>query len=557
MSEIEAKVLKTKNINETIETFALQNKISTQECDFTILSTENYVRDNATNELELIKKELLPEYLNKDKILNEHITFHQVYKIKVFHQKTCTLKLQYKIDFGEHSTHPKIILSPNSHIPHKVCPAKDLLILLFREFNKIKIANGILINVFDGLMKHNLKSFVKYLYLGKFKKPLKLVLFDGISPSVTREAKLIYWYEEKNTQSTVVEVEENELLVEFKKPIFGVNGLNAFGEEVSSNTVNNSNDLEVEIDLESIKIKENSNAKQYISKKQGFVHFESGKLSVNNTIKVSKISRNNRAIASEEENNIKVVVSQNDTNKDSVGEGVALTSETINVNGFVGAGSKLEAINLNIDGATHQDAIQFAKYAKINRHKGTLRCHEAHITLLEGGEVHATNVNIETCLGGSVYAQDVTIGHVKNNLKVYASHSIKIRHISGEDNIFTINYRNVPILKSKVQHIDEDIEDLKYHLEEAQRHKIQDVPKITSEIKKLEKEVHQIQDSYKTATVSIEKPLRGLNKIIFTIDSENEIMYKTDAKEYKPFYLEINDDKITLQPVNLSINLEN
>jgi len=557
MSDIVPKVYKTRDIEESIANFALENQITPQECDFSILATENYVRDNATNEFELIKKELLPPYLNKERILNEHISFHQIYKIKVFHQVKCTLKLEYKIDFGEHFTHPKIILGPKSHIPYKICPAKDLLNLLFRELNKIKAHNKILINIFDEDMKKNLKSFVKYLYAGKFKKRIKLALFNGIEPALTRESKLIYWYKEKETTSSVVEIEQDEILIEFKKPIFGKNGFNAFGDEIGAGVGNNSNDLDVEIDLQSIKIEENDNAKLYKSKRKGFVHFENNKLSVDNTIKVSKISRNNKALASEEENNIEVVVSQNDTNKDSVGEGVELVSETINVNGFVGAGSKLEAIHLTVDGATHQDATQFAKFAKINRHKGTLRCHEAKINLLEGGEVHATNVDIETCLGGSIYAQNVTLGHVKSNLKVCASHSITIRLVSGEDNTFKINYRDIPILKSKVQHIREDIEDLKYHLEEASRHKKNEVPKITKQIKEFQNEVKMIQESYKTAKISIEQPLRGLNKIVFTIDKENELIYKTSEKAYSPFFLEIDENKITLQPVSLSLTLEN
>ena len=73
--------------------------------------------------------------------------------------------------------------------------------------------------------------------------------------------------------------------------------------------------------------------------------------------------------------------------------------------------------NLQVDGATHKDSKQFAKSANINRHKGTLRCSAANISLLEGGVVHATTVNIDSSLGGTVYAQDVTISNVKHNLK--------------------------------------------------------------------------------------------------------------------------------------------
>lgn len=270
---------------------------------------------------------------------------------------------------------------------------------------------------------------------------------------------------------------------------------------------------------------------------------------------MANISRNNETVASEEENNIEVRISQNDTTKDSIGEGVELVSETIHVNGHIGAKSVLEAINLQIDGVTHQDSKQYAKFAKINRHKGTLRCHEAKITLLEGGEVHATSVEIESCLGGSIHAQDITIGLVKSNLKVYASNSITITQVKGEDNLFKIGYKDVGVLTSKVDLINEDIDELKYKLEEAKKHSQSKVASLKQEIALLNSKQDEIFCSYKNAKISIEKPLTGLNKIVFVIDSENEITYKTEAQEYTPFYLEIDEDKIILQPTGRSISL--
>ncbi len=315
--------------------------------------------------------------------------------------------------------------------------------------------------------------------------------------------------------------------------------------------------METTIDKGSIKIEENEKSKFYKSSRRGYVHFDGNSLSVDNKIRMSKISRNQTSLASEEENNVEVMISQNDTTKDSIGEGVELVSETIHINGHVGAKSTLEAINLTIDGATHQDSKQFAKYAEINRHKGTLRCHEAKIKLLEGGEIHASKVDIEACLGGSIYAKDVTIGLVKSNLKVYASNSITIKQVRGEDNLFKINYRDIPILNSKINLINADIENLKFKLEEAVRHSQTKVPHIKKEIQNLKNEQNIIETSHMDAKISIEKPFSGLNRIVFVIDDENEIKFKTEELAYTPFYLQINEDKITLIPTNKSISLNN
>ena len=557
MSEIQNKVIKTKNIQKSMAIFATDNQVALDECTFSINKVDTYIKESATDEFILIAKEILNQYTDKDRILNEHIEFNQVYTITAKKLKNNGLKLNYEIVLGDNATHPKITIKSDSKIPYKKYAPKDMLLLLYTELNKIKASNSILVNIFDQEMKKTLKAFVKHIYAGKFTKNIRIPLFNGIEAVVTRESKLIYWFREKGNENQIIEVEENELLIEFKKPIFGKNGFNAYGREVNSGYGKNSDDLQATIDKDSIKIEENEKSKFYRSKRKGYLHFDGNSLSIDNKIKMAKISRNQTSLASQEENNVEVMISQNDTTKDSIGEGVELISETIHINGHVGAKSIVEAINLTIDGATHQDSKQFAKYAEINRHKGILRCHEAKIKLLEGGEVHATKVDIEACLGGSIYAQDVTIGLVKSNLKVYASNSITIKHVSGEDNLFKINYRDIPVLNSRINLINADIENLKFKLEEAQRHSQTKVPHIKKEIASLQSEQKSIESSYMNAKISIEKPLTGLNNIVFVIDNENEIKFKTDEIAYTPFYLEINEDKITLIPTDKSISLNN
>lgn len=556
MAEIlEKNTTTTKYIKNSLEGFATENLLSLDECEFKLLKTRTYIKSNATDEFSLYSDDIVKEYANKNRILNEHIEFEQHHTILLRKITECSLHLKYVVKFDEYNTHPYLILSPSSIIPHNFHKPKELLKLLFKELNKIKAYHKIVVRIFDNEMIQSLKLLVKYIYAQKFIKRVKIPLFDGITPVITRESKLIYWYKHSQDDNQVVEVDKDELLIEFKKPIFGKDGFNAFGKSIDAAYANNSEDLETEIDEESVYIREDSNAKRYLSKVQGFVHFTQNRLAVNNKINLHKISRNAKNIASNEDNNIEVTISQHDTNRDSVGEGVSITSESIHIEGFVGANSSLEAINLEINGATHQDSQQVAKFAKINRHKGNLRCHKAQVNLLEGGEIHATTVDIETCLGGSIYAKDVTIGHVKNNLKVFASNSITIRLVSGEDNKFTIDYKSIPIVISNLNFLNEDIEESKYQLEEALRHDIAKVDSIKKEIENLKAQIKALKLSYTKAKIDIQNPLRGLNYIIFTIDNNNEIFFKTQEESYTPFHLEINDSEITLLPVKKSITI--
>ena len=556
MPKIDKKVIKTRYIEEALKTYAQDNLIPLSECDFVINRVDMYIKSNASKSFELYSKDIQEQYRDKKKILNEHIEFHQLYTITAMPKEKTEIELEYTIDFSKFYTHPKLILSPESKIPYKSYKPVDLLKILFRECNKIKAYNKILINIFDEDMKKYLKLLVKYIYAGKFIKRVKIPLFSGIEPVITRPSKLIFWFKEKEHKGEVIEVDENELLVEYKKPIYGKNGFNAFGEYLDTTFANNVDDLQARVDEKSIKIEETATTKKYISKIQGYVHYNETELLVDNRIQVSEISRHKELVEEIENNNIEVIVTQHDTARDTIKEGVTLVSQQIHVDGFVGAKSRLEAITLEIDGATHQESVQYAKYATINRHKGVLGAHKAKISLLEGGVVYATTAHIESSIGGTVYAQDVTIGHVKNNLKVYAANSITVRLVSGEDNLFKINYRDIPILENKIKFITNDLEDFKYKLEEAKRHSPNRVKEIEKEIQSLKDEFKSIQNSYKNAKITIQEPFRGLNKIVFTIDESHEISYKTDAKAYSPFYLEIQENIITLHPVAKTIIIE-
>ncbi len=554
--KIEPKIIKTRHIKEALQTFAQDNFILPAECDFVINKTETYIKSSANASFELYSKKIQEKYKDKEKILNEYVEFHQLYTITLMKKEKRDLELEYTVNFSKFFTHPFLILSPDSKIPYKSHQPVALLKILFRECNKIKAYHKILVNIFDEEMKKSLKILVKYLYAGKFVKRVKIPLFEGIEPILTRPSKLIFWFKEKEHTGEVIEVDENELLVEYKKPVYGQNGLNAFGEYIDANFTNNMDDLQAHVDEKSIAIQENATSKKYISKIRGYVHYDGKELLVDNRIKVSEITKHKDLVEDLEDNNIEIVATQHDTARDTIKEGVTLVSQRIHVNGFVGAKSRLEALTLEIEGATHQDSLQYAKYASINRHKGTLRCHEGKISLLEGGVVHATTVEIESSIGGAVYAQDVTIKHLKNNLKVYASNSITVRLVSGEDNLFKINYRDVPVLQSKLQFIDKDIKELRYKLEGAKRHSLGKVEELEKEIARLKKEKEAIHNSYKNAKITVKEPFKGLNKIVFTIDNSHEIAYKTDAKSYPPFYLEIQENIITLHPVAKSIVIE-
>ncbi|QFR49834.1 DUF342 domain-containing protein [Sulfurimonas lithotrophica] len=547
--------VKTKNISLSLKKYAQSNDASTDIIDFSILKTKTLIRTTKERDFVEFNESIKERYNSEKKMIDYHVEFKQVYTIKLFEKAQEQYSLKYEIEFDEFIVNPKIIIKTDSNIPYKRKTPKDTYLWLLKEINKIKAKNNILIHIFDESYLAKLKLFTKHLHAGKFKKSIKLPLIETISPDITRKGQLLLHYENKKNHHQITEVNAGDLLIEFAKPKFGKNGLDAFGNVITSETQKNSKDFTYDIDDETIEVKEDKDKKQYIAKVKGFVNFSKNLMFIDHIIKKRKLKRVEDTLSEHEDNDIKVIVSEKDSTQDSIGEGVTLSSETIHVEGFVGSNSVLNATNLIIDGATHQSSRQSAKFAKINRHKGTIRAHQADIKLLEGGTVYATTVNIDSCLNGTIYAKDVNITNVKSNLKVYASHSINITLVSGENNLFNIDYKKIPILSKKIEFIDHDIEDLKYHLEEAKRHDKSKVEGIKLKLKELQEIKNDILNSVKDAHVKIERPLRGLNTIIFSTGENKELIYKTSSKKYGEFHLEISEEKITLKPVNISINL--
>ncbi len=165
--------------------------------------------------------------------------------------------------------------------------------------------------------------------------------------------------------------------------------------------------------------------------------------------------------------------------------------------------SIIEAKQLLIDGATDSYSSQFAHTAKINLHKGKLRCHKADIDTLDGGEVHATEVSIKNALSGHIYAQDVTIDFAGEDVTVIASNSITVHNVPSTNNTFLIDYTQVPILLSKLELIENDIKQLTKELDDAKRHNHSIVPSLEAKIILLEKDKFAIVNSSKTATIQL------------------------------------------------------
>ncbi|MDQ7044858.1 MAG: hypothetical protein Q9M32_02970 [Sulfurimonas sp.] len=230
----------------------------------------------------------------------------------------------------------------------------------------------------------------------------------------------------------------------------------------------------------------------------------------------------------------------------SVAKKEELIYEDLIILGDIYEDSIVDSNKLTVGGKTFKGSTQFSKYATINIHQGNLRCHEAKIALLDCGEIHATTVDIGTVSSGLVRAQDITIEHLKGDSSIYASSSIRIGKISGENNKLFINYKEVPILTSKITLIEDDIEELTIALGKVQENYSSLESEIASEITRLNEEIRNIQNSTKNAKITIKEEVKTKNTISFVIDDANTLTFETKQATYAPFYLSFSENTITL-----------
>ena len=548
-------VTHSKNIRLSLTEYAQQHNLPLEKLDFTLLGLQTYFKSCHHESFVKFHDDYKKEYTLKDKIINDHVRFLQIYKIKIHPKKKQELNLIYRLEFGEFSTHPILILSPESTLPLAELTEQEMLKLLYAEFNKIKAEKKMLVNLFSSCMIKDLKDFIQKLYQHGFSSEESILLFEGIPPVVSQPSKVINHYKEKNEK--LAEVEESELIITYIKPIYGTAGLNAMGQRIIHGHTNNPAKLEYQVDDKNIRVQESKSEIHYYSRKKGFVSTLNNILTISNKIVVENINRVEGKLTKKEENQVSVVISQTDVTRDGIGEGVELVSESIHITGHMGAKSSIEAKDVVIDGATHNSAFVTAKTAKINRHKGTLRCHKAEINSLEGGTIYATHVKVNAALGGQVCAEHVVIKSLKHNLKVFASKSITIERILGEDNHFIIDYRKLPILQSKLQFLTEEYEELSWKYEDAKKHSSDKLAQRKEELTKKEDEIKALKLSHFDAVITIMAPVDGLNTIEFSIpEKQKSLIYRTkESKTFEPFYIRQDEDKIVLEPVGVHIEL--
>lgn len=459
-------IVRTSNVAKELLQTASNYKIPVHSLDFKLLETQTFSRMTVegTQEdwIELTSDEV--NDITEDLFLNPKYELKQIYEIEIFEIPEHGPLESIDMSIGGNPTLCKIYLTikPGSIARYYEAFEQEFLHLV----DKKMLRANLMIGVFDSMLLKNLGELLAKVRISgeyTFQTQERYLIAQAYEPVETINDKLILHFEEKRhnedehgridyaKRGYLISVVENELLIEYVKPIKGESGRNCRGEFI----VPKEPVVRYEPTFttgEKIAVVDTPKTIEYRSKAGGYVTFEGGMYDIRTEMDVTEISfKTTGSIDSQLDADVSINVKEKDAFKDAIGTGMDVTVNIINVEGNVGANAKIKANKARIEGQVHQSAMITADELNINVLKGAAHGKEVHVTRLEHGTIEADSVSVAQATGGKIRAKEIMIEVLGSHVKMTASHRIEIQKIQGGENQFVID----PLLNESRENLEE------------------------------------------------------------------------------------------------------
>ena len=489
-------VVRTQNVAKEMLSLAQSYEVKVETLDFNILEVQTYTRMNdgtKESEWEAIDENDLYELDDETALLNPHFQIKQTYEIEIFSPSTesripCP---NLKLAVGANASKCKVYLSvgAGSKIAYRTSLEDDLTKLI----NKRKVRAGILINIFDEMVKDVISKITAQARVEEkmeYTETKTLLIAEGFEPTTTTDDKLILHYENNkevdenakidySSRGFIQSVKKDELLIEYIKPKMGVPGRNCRGEFMQPTEPVIAHEVTFNVS-DSINIVDGDESIAYNSNENGYIAFEDNTYFIKTDMDVGEVSfKTTGSINSGVDSDVSLNVKETDAVKDAIGTGMHVEVTEIDIDGNVGSNAHVVAMKATIGGQTHKSAVLKADKLDINVHKGKAYGKNIKITRLEHGEVEGNTVQISQALGGQVRAKEIDIEICASHVKATASKRIEIQKLQGSENTFTID----PVLKQDAQEGLSDNKDTIQELKDDIRDIGKEVAKYTQLIK--------------------------------------------------------------------------
>lgn len=466
-------IIKTQNVAKEIIDLAKRNGVSPGSLDFDILEVETFVRtnkDKTESDWEEISVEDLHKLDDATEILNPLFEIKQVYEVEIYSKEKNSIFKDFHAAVGANATKCKIYLSIKAGSQVLTSPRFEDEFLNY--INKSKVRAGILINIFDEMVKDvisRVSALAKVDGIIKYDKNQTILIADAYEPTPTVNDQFITHYDKEVEASSddrvdysnrgfIHSVLDGDILMEYIKPKKGKAGRNCRGEflEPPEPEVNHEPDFNVD---DTIEVTDNKENIVYCAKASGYISMDGNTYQIKSEMDVGEISfKTTGSISSGLDSDVSLSVKENDSQKDAIGNGMEVEVSEIDIKGNVGPNAKVTAKRATIEGQTHKSSHIKADDLTINVHKGSAIGSNIKITRLEHGIVEGKKkVEIVQAMGGNIRAKDIDIGICTSYVKATASKHIEIKKLQGSENVFTID----PLLqKDKKEGFGENQDDI-------------------------------------------------------------------------------------------------
>lgn len=454
-------IKKTDNIKSDILQIATNKGISKNEIDFNILKISTLFKNSKSSDWQYFEADSLSDMFVEEEITSTRLLLQQEYEIEYIPKEiNVSFILNMKMSADKTKTKIYAHIDPSSVIE----PKKSTAVLLLQALYKRKLMAGLYIAICEDNLKNEILKFLHHVKDGKFKEEYKMLIGKCYEPTETIHDKVLLHFKkkEKKDNQMINPVQVGELIITYVKAKAGKNGRNCRGELIKVDEPLEKYKGKIVVD-KTIETKESEDKIEYFSLNSGYVTQDGYNFSVSNAIKVDTATfRGTGHIESGQEKDIHVHITKKKAGDDSVGSGVHIDVNKLDVEGTVGSNTNIKANELNIGAQTHKKAmLEVNEKATVKLHRGNLKAREAEIEILETGLVEADEVKVDKMLGGEIIAKRVYVNTLIANAVITASELIEINNIEGNDNKLVIDPHTIPAYHKEVEKLETELKENK------------------------------------------------------------------------------------------------
>jgi hypothetical protein len=448
--DIKKTEIKSLDIKDDLERFAKGYDINPKDLDYDISKIYFYERVKKDN-----KYKYNPIVFNYKENYNNSII--QRYQIRIKSGKESYFKQCVTLKVYENNMKASIVIN-NFSFRSPENTSKELKDI-FMDINKIKAENKVLVKVFADELKHEIIEFIKHAQQTKTVNNYEIVIFDSTKNQRANRGYRVDYSFKRHNSSYVIPIESGELIMNYKKPIKGINNISAFGSIIRYPE----GDLTriYKYSTADINIKEDKESISLFSKVNGFVMLVDDELKIQNVVQTKSLIGQASNIISSKQHKIELDIVA--SNEDNIAvEDIVLEANNINIVGDIGKNVRIKSTKVIQDGKVSEDTIIESSFFSTKEFNGKFEGTVFRSEVAQDCEILADRIHIEKVSGGFVKGKKIEVNHLLHEVKVSVCEKFSANDITGKNSFYiqvdpqtqekiNINKRNIATVDNNIE----------------------------------------------------------------------------------------------------------